>query len=125
MGIESAYNEIIKKLERFYQKEFKVVTARGIQIAILLAIASFFVFTLIELFANSNTTVRTIIFVLFILVVIVSVSILFVIPLLKYFKLLSKPNYDDVAKKIGSNFPDVKDELLNVLQLSKLQDKQL
>ena len=56
---------------------------------------------------------------------IVSVSILFVIPLLKYFKLLSKPNYDDVAKKIGSNFPDVKDELLNVLQLSELQDKQL
>jgi hypothetical protein len=125
MGIESAYNEIIKKLERFYQKEFKVVAARGIQIAILLAIFSFFVFTLIELFANSNTTVRTIIFVLFIMVVIVSVSILFVIPLLKYFKLLSKPNYDDVAKKIGSNFPDVKDELLNVLQLSKLQDKQL
>jgi len=52
MGIESAYNEIIKKLEHFYQREFKVLAALGIQIAFILGLSAFFIFTLIEVFAN-------------------------------------------------------------------------
>ncbi|OGU58548.1 MAG: hypothetical protein A2315_16730 [Ignavibacteria bacterium RIFOXYB2_FULL_35_12] len=125
MGIESAYNEIIKKLERFYQKEFKVIAAIGIQIAFLLALSSFFIFTLIEVFANSNSTVRTIFFVLFLIVAIAALVVLFILPLLKYFKILGKPDYDSVARKVGSNFPEVKDELLNALQLNSIHDKQL
>ena len=125
MGIESAYNEILKKLEHFNKKEFKVLAALGIQFTFLLALSAFFVFTLIEAAANSNSIVRTIFFILFMLIVIVSMIALFVIPLLKYFKILGKPDFNLTAKKVGERFPEVKDELLNALQLNSIPDKNI
>jgi len=125
MGIESAYNEIIKKLDLFSRKEFKVLAMLGIQIAFLLALSAFFVFTLIEVAANSSSIVRTIFFIVFLAIAIVSFIFLLGIPLLKYLKVFGKTDYDKVAKKVGEKFPEVKDELLNALQLTSLQDKNL
>ena len=125
MGIESAYNEIIKKLDLFSRKEFKVLAMLGIQIAFLLALSAFFVFTLIEVAANSSLIVRTIFFIVFLAIAIVSFIFLLGIPLLKYLKVFGKTDYDKVAKKVGEKFPEVKDELLNALQLTSLQDKNL
>jgi len=125
MGIESAYNEIVKKLERFNSKEFKVLAVLGIQIAFLLALSAFFVFTLIEVTANSSSIVRTVFFVMFLAIVILSFMLLFIIPFLRYSKILGQTDYDTVAKKIGEKFPEVKDELLNALQLNLIKDTQL
>ena len=41
------------------------------------------------------------------------------IPLLKYFHLGTVISHEQAAGIIGDHFPDVKDKLLNVLQLSK------
>jgi hypothetical protein len=125
MGIESAYNEIIKKLEHFNRKEFKVLAALGIQIAFLLALSAFFVFTLIEAAANSSSVVRTIFFIVFLAIAIVSLFFLFGIPWLRCLKIFGKTDYNKAAKKVGEKFPEVKDELLNALQLTSLQDKNL
>lgn len=125
MGIESAYKEIINKLEQFRKKEFKVLAAYGLQIALLLALSAFFIFSLIEVFANSSSTARTVFFILFSLLSLTSLIILFVIPLLKLFKIIGYTDYNQVAKKVGEKFPEVKDELLNSLQLNSIQDKQL
>lgn len=125
MRTESAYKEIINKLEQFRKKEFKVLAAYGLQIALLLGLSAFFIFSLIELFTNSSSTVRTILFAIFSLISLTSLVILFVIPLLKHFKIIGAANYNVVAKKVGEKFPEVKDELLNALQLTSLQDKQL
>ncbi|NWF89557.1 MAG: DUF4175 family protein [Ignavibacteriaceae bacterium] len=125
MGIESAYKEILNKLERFRRKEFKVLAAYGLQIALMLALSSFFIFSLIEVFANSSSVVRTIFFVLFAFVSLASLVILFVIPLLKYFNVIGKTDYNSVAAQVGEKFPEIKDELLNALQLNLIKEKQL
>src|SRR3972149_3632843 len=104
MGIESAYNEIIKKLDLFSRKEFKVLAMLGIQIAFLLALSTFIVFLAIA---------------------IASLFILFILPFLRFLKIIGKLDYNSVAKKVGEKFPEVKDELLNALQLTSLQDKNL
>ena len=44
------------------------------------------------------------------------------IPLIRYFKLGSTISHEDAAVIIGEHFGDVKDKLLNVLQLKKLVD---
>ena len=105
MGIESAYNEILKKLEHFNRKEFKVLAALGIQIAFLLTVSSFFVFTLIEAASNSNSIVRTIFFILFLVISIISLIVFAVIPLLKYLKILGKTDYDIVCLLYTSPSP--------------------
>lgn len=125
MGIESAYYEIINKLEQFRKKEFKVLAAYGLQVALLLALSAFFIFSMIEAFANSSSIVRSIFFIIFALISFTSLVVLFVIPMLKQFKIIGKADYYSTAKKVGEKFPEVKDELLNALQLSSIKDNQL
>ena len=125
MGIESAYKEIINKLEQFRKKELKVIAAYGLQIALLIALSAFFIFSLIESAANSSSVVRTILFIIFSLLSLSSLVILFIIPLLKHFKVVGRADYNLTARKVGEKFPEVKDELLNAIQLSSMQDKQL
>ncbi len=45
--------------------------------------------------------------------------------MLKYFKILGKPDFNLTAKKVGERFPEVKDELLNALQLNSIPDKNI
>lgn len=125
MGIESAYSEIIKKLEQFRKKEFKVLAVYGLQISLLLSLSAFFIFSLIEAFANSSSTVRTIFFISFALVSFASLVVLFLVPLLKQYNFFGRTDYNLTAKKVGEKFPEVKDELLNALQLNSLRDNQL
>ena len=99
MGIESSYNEIIKKLENFRKKEYKALGVYGIQLAILVALSAFFIFALIELSANSSSTVRAIFLVLFLLITLSSLAFLFLIPLLKYFKVIGKTDYNIVVPR--------------------------
>jgi hypothetical protein len=118
MGTESKYyNELIKKLEGFVKKEYLQLILSGIQIFILIVLTAFILYSFLELISNFNSTVRTILF----LTLIVFASGLFfyflLAPMLKYFGINRKENYFDAASKVGKNFPDVKDDLINSMQL--------
>ena len=43
-------------------------------------------------------------------------------PSLCYFGIIKKIDYDDLAKKLGERIPSIKDNLLNVLQISRTQE---
>ena len=125
MGIESAYNEIIKKLEHFRRKEYKVLALFGIQLVLILTLSTFFMLVLFELASNFSSTVRTILFLIAIAVFVTAFSFLVLIPGLKYLNIMGRTKYDEVAKKVGEKFPEVEDELLNALQLRTSFEKDL
>ncbi|WP_308991748.1 DUF4175 family protein [Mariniflexile litorale] len=78
----------------------------------------YFLFTLfIEHVLWLNTTARTILFWLFILVELSLLVKFIFIPLAKLFKLQKGINYESASRIIGKHFPEVNDKLLNVLQL--------
>jgi hypothetical protein len=118
MSSESTYyKEIIDKLERFVKKEYAIISSLGIEIAILAGILVFSFFVTLEMAAHFSSTVRTVLFLIFILLFLYLLIIRFIIPYSKYFKLFRKIDYFITAARIGRQFPEVNDDLLNVMQL--------
>ena len=111
------YKEIINKLELLIKKEYTALFLVGLVITLIIVFAGFTLFSLLELTGNFKSVIRTILFFVFILAAIGSISYLIVLPLLKYFNVFKKWDYFYSAAKVGKHFPEIKDDLLNAMQL--------
>lgn len=124
MGTDSKYYlEILKKLEGFIRKDYLQFFLFGIQAFVAAVLINFTFYSFLELIANFNSFVRTILFILFILAVIGLLFYFLIKPLIKYIGKIRKDNYFDAAVKVGTNFPEVKDELINTMQLVSENEK--
>jgi hypothetical protein len=118
MSKESGYyKEIIKKLDILKRYESASFIFIGIQAAVLIAAATFLSFTFLEFIGHFNSAVRTIFFFLFLLLSLGAFLFLFILPLTRYLNIFSHTNYYSIADKVGRNFPEIKDDLLNAMQL--------
>ena len=113
----SFYKEIISKLEALIKKEYFVLFLKGLLITLIVALGLFVLFSLIESLSYFRSSVRTILFFVLMLVSIGSLGYLVLLPLLKYFNVFKNRDYYYSAEKVGKYFPEVKDDLLNALQL--------
>ena len=113
----SFYKEIINKLELLIKKEYAALFLKGLLFASIIILAVFTFFSFIELVSNLKSLVRTILFFILVITAIGSVSYLILIPLLKYFNVFKKWDYLYSANKVGKYFPEIKDDLLNAMQL--------
>lgn len=111
------YNEIIGKLEQMIKKEYLVFLISGILISLIIILSIFTIFSLYELASFSNVNIRTILFFIFILISITVVIYFVALPLLKYLNVFKNRDYFLSAYKVGKNFPEINDDLLNALQL--------
>jgi hypothetical protein len=114
---KSFYKEIIGKLELLIKKEYFILFLIGLLLTFIITILTFALFSLFELAAYSRSIIRTILFFTFILITVGSISYLILLPLFKYYNFLSKRDYFQSANKVGMFFPEIKDDLLNALQL--------
>ena len=113
------FTHIQTKLEQFIRKYYTNELLKG---GILFFAIGFlyFLFTLfIEYVLWLGPTARTMLFWLFIVVEVALFIKFIAIPLARLFKLQQGINYEDASRIIGEHFPEVKDKLLNVLQLKK------
>ncbi len=118
MGSDSKYyKEIIDKLEKLVKREYAVAASIGIQKSLAFAVLLFSIFVLAEMLGHFSSGVRTALYFLFLLLSVSSFALLFLTPILKYFKILRKTNYFEAAKKVGEKFPSLKDDLVNSMQL--------
>ena len=112
--------EFIKnKLEKFVRKYYINELIKGALLFLAIGILYFLITLLIEYFLWLNSTGRTILFWLFIIVELGLFIKFIMIPLTKLFKLTNGIDYVNASKIIGDHFPDVNDKLLNLLQLSE------
>ncbi len=116
MQIKKSYiDELLNKLKQVQNKQNKVEFAKNISILLTILIIVFLLITMVEWSFNLPSIGRTILFISISssLALILIIKILY--PLInKYLKY----NYNQIAKNVGNNFPDIKDELANVLQLA-------
>ncbi len=126
MGTDSKYyTEVISKLERYCRKKYLLQAIIGLQIALLIATAVFTVFALLELIAHFNSSLRTFIFYFTVTAIGGTIIYLLLIPALRYFKFFRNESYFNVAGKIGEHFPEIKDDLLNTMQLVSSNDDKI
>jgi hypothetical protein len=113
----SNYQNLIAKLDEFIRKYYKNQLVRGFIYTIGLVLVFFISVTALEYYAHFSTTVRTILFYLFILSCLFILVRYMIIPLSKLYKYGKVISYEEASAIIGSHFTNVQDKLLNVLQL--------
>lgn len=114
---ETSYELLIRKLEEFAGKYHKNQFIRKGIYFLSLFLLSFLLIAIFEYFGHFNTTVRTGLFYGFLLLNIAAFTAGPLIPLLQMLKVYSGINHSEAARIIGAHFPEVRDKLLNTIQL--------
>ncbi|MCL6098599.1 MAG: hypothetical protein M1391_08490 [Bacteroidetes bacterium] len=109
--------EIEKKLFKVIARENQRACLRGFYIFLSAMSVLIILLSAVEILGEFGTTARTLLFYCSLLVLVGLLIWLVLIPLLKNYPFLFKPDYFDAAKKVGNHFPEIKDELFNALQL--------
>lgn len=112
-------NKIIEKLDLFIRKYYKSRLIKGVLYTVALLVALFLVIVLLEHFGYFSTGVRMVLFWGYWVVLAAVVGWYVIVPLLKMYRMGKVISYEDAARIIGSHFPEIRDKLLNLLQLSK------
>lgn len=111
------FKNIQSKLEQFIKKYYTNELIKGIILFFTIGLLFLILTLLIEHFFWLNSSDRTVLFWLFIIVELALFFNFILKPIAKLFKLQKGINYQDASKLIGNHFPDVNDKLTNVLQL--------
>ena len=110
---------LIEKLDEFIRKYYRNKCIKGGLVSMGLLGTGLLCVSVVEYFGRFSVEVRTVLF----YAILISVSILLfsqvVSPLLKLLRLGTVIGYEEASKIIGDHFPDIKDKLLNTLQLQE------
>lgn len=112
-------NSLISKLDAFIKKYYKNQLLKGSILSLGLIGVYFLIISLLEYYGNFGTIIRTFFFYSFLLFS----GIVFInfigIPVFKLFNIGKRISYAQAAQIIGLHFVDIKDKLLNILQLNE------
>ncbi len=125
----SNYQLLIHRLDAFIRKYYLNQLLRGSLIFLSSILAYYLVASVLEYNLYFSTSVRKIILLAFIGLSFLLFIKLIVIPLSNYLKLGQVISHENAAKIIGNHFENIKDKLLNILQLHQqnqnVQNKEL
>ncbi|CAM1341255.1 DUF4175 family protein [Tenacibaculum amylolyticum] len=115
----SNFNQIEQKLQQFSKKYYTNELIKGSILFFSLGLIYLFITLFIEYFLWLSPAYRTALFWLFIIVEVGLLARFIFFPLFKLFGLRKGISQENASKIIGSHFPEVKDKLLNILQLKQ------
>ena len=116
------YNLLIAKLDAFVRKYYVNQLIRGSLYSLALILALFLGLNWVEYYYYMPPSVKTPLFWGFVATSLVALGVWVVQPALHYFKLGKVISHEQAAQIIGAHFSNVKDKLLNILQLRKQAD---
>ncbi len=122
MNTSNNYELLISRLDQFIRKYYVNALIRGSLYSVALIVAIFLAFSLLENFFFFGTGVRKTMFWAFVGISGGALAFWFLAPLLHYFRLGRIISHEQAAAIIGNHFTDVKDKLLNILQLRHQSD---
>lgn len=116
------YQLLINRLDGFIRKYYANKLLRGTIIFLGSALAFYLIISLGEYYFYFPSWLRYTLLGIFGVLGLGSLILLVLIPLLKMSRLGKVISHAQAADIIGSHFPNVKDKLLNILQLNQLQE---
>jgi hypothetical protein len=115
------YQILIRKLDEFIRKYYRNQLIRGSLLFLAILLVSYLLFVILEYFWHFGTVPRSILFYLFLILNGSSLVYLVADPLLKIRRIGKVISHEQAATIIGKHFGEIKDKLLNTLQLKKLE----
>jgi hypothetical protein len=121
MEINRQYQSLIENLDRFIRKYYTNQAVRGGIFSVIYVLGFFLAINLLEYYLYLPPGLRKLLFYSFIGSSAAFVGGFFIVPLLHQYRLGKVISHETAAEIIGKHFTTVKDKLLNVLQLKKLE----
>ena len=110
-------NEVLNKLESYSKRKFLLKLIDGFLKTVAALVLLFTLFVALESLFNFNSDIRTALF-FFSLFSVLTLFFATIIPnVIKYLKSLTNSDYYNLSKEIGKHYSEIKDELINSLQL--------
>ena len=114
------YEHLIAKLDGFIRKYYKDRLIRGVLYSVGLLVGFFLGAALLENFGHFGTGARTVLFWSLIAGAAFVVVRFIAIPVVKLLRLGSVISHEEAARIVGVHFTEVRDKLLNTLQLREM-----
>jgi len=114
----SDFNLIVAKLNAFTNKYYTSLLVKGCLLFFTLGALFFLVITGVEYFFWLDSTIRLVLFLIFISIELVLLYLYILTPLFYLFKIKKGISKREASLLIGKHFPDVDDKLLNLLELA-------
>ena len=115
---KSYNNVLLDKIESFIKKFYLNKLIQGCLIGSVLLILTFLIINGIEYISWSSSKIRLILFISLITSFSIVICFYFIIPLINLIRFRKKMSNEQAAVLIGKFFPEIKDKLLNTLQLT-------
>src|SRR5687768_11162109 len=112
-----SYSSLIEKLDKFIRKYYTNQLIRGAIFSAVYILGFFLVINLLEYYFYLSPLFRKILFFGFILSSAAFTANFFFVSLLHYYRLGKIISYERAAQIVGTHFGEIKDKLLNILQL--------
>lgn len=122
MAAQSNYQLLIQKLDQFIRKYYINKVIRGALYSVGFILLLFLLVNLLIYYNDFGTGIRTGLFFTFVGLSLGALAYWVIFPLAKYFRLGTVISHEQAATIIGEHFVDVKDKLLNILQLKRQSD---
>lgn len=119
----SNYELLISKLDRFIRKYYINKLIKGSLYSVGIILGLFVLFNVLEYYYYFGKGTRKTFFYSFLAISGFSLAYLVLLPLMQYFKLGKVISHEKAASIVGDHFFNVKDKLLNVLQLKQQSDE--
>ncbi|RWU07647.1 DUF4175 family protein [Pedobacter chitinilyticus] len=116
------YSLLISKINEFTRKFYLNKLLRGSIYAAALILSLYLCLFVWIFYTYPSISTKTLLFFSFIAVSLLAIALWIIKPALSYFKLSKTIGLEDAANLIGNHFFNVKDRLLNTLQLKELAD---
>ncbi|MGD9929681.1 MAG: hypothetical protein AB7U05_06650 [Mangrovibacterium sp.] len=113
------YEQLVGKLEMFRRKYYFFQLLRGFIVAMLLLIGYYSIILIFEYFSFSSVFVRSFLFIFSVLFSVGLIVWLVFIPVFKLIGLFSPMPFKKMSKLIRDHFPDIQDQLVNILELAE------
>lgn len=123
MAQKNNYLLLVEKLDQFIRKFYVNKLIRGGLYSLGLILLLFISMNVLEYYYYFNSGIRKLLFFSFVGISLVALSYWVLWPLAQYFRLGSVISREQAATIIGQHFTDVKDKLLNILQLKDQADQ--
>jgi hypothetical protein len=120
--MNTGYQQLIKKIDDFIRKYYLNKLVRGAIWLSGIFLLSYLFIVISEYYSYFSINTKTIVFYTFIVTQLILAWFLMGRHLMAYLHLGKIINHEQASEIIGSHFPDVKDKLINTLQLKKQSD---
>jgi hypothetical protein len=110
-------DRVLSRLNSFARREYLVMALKGFFTFLSLTVLLYLAVNLVELIGRFDTTGRQIIFFSFTAISALLCVYYVLIPLVKTIPFFLKPDHNELSRRIGENFPHIKDDLANAIQL--------